>query len=98
MNTADYLRPVFTKRIVKRLKAGEVVNLVGDAHQGASRLLEDIQNEQPEGIAVILVDMEVFKDSYVNFLQAMADVMGVGLQIGSFSEWIEAVILHGGQL
>ncbi|MEL6697354.1 MAG: hypothetical protein AAFP89_13980 [Bacteroidota bacterium] len=98
MNKANYLRPVFTQRIVKRLKAGEILNLVGKDHQGASRLLEDIQNEQPEGVAVILVDMEVYKDSYTDLLRAMADIMGTGLQINSLTEWFDAIKLHGGQL
>ncbi|MEL6133093.1 MAG: hypothetical protein AAFR59_06970 [Bacteroidota bacterium] len=98
MDTANYLRPVFTQRIVDRIRAGEVLNLVGEDVQGATRLLEDIRDEQPEGIAVILVDMEVYKESLEALLQALADVMGVGLKIERMAEWLEAVKLHGSQL
>lgn len=98
MANSDFFRPVFTERILSRLKAGAVLNLVGTDYEGATRLLQDIQAANPDGIVTLLVDMEVYKEDYKGFFKAISESLGLPEPVQDMGEWIEALKMHGGQL
>ncbi|MEO0897992.1 MAG: hypothetical protein AAFY71_16405 [Bacteroidota bacterium] len=98
MSMRHFFRPVFTKRIMDRLLAGEVINLIGQDREGASRLLEDIQAASPEQVVILLADMNVYKEDYPAFLKALSDTLLLPETVVDFGEWVEALKLHGGQL
>lgn len=101
MPKTPFFRPVFTERLLQRLMAGGVINLVGADTQGASRILYDIQQrneEGPENILLLLSDMEVFREDYQGFLEGISKALGLNEPAHDIGEWIEAVKISGVRL
>lgn len=101
MPKTPFFRPVFTERLLQRLMAGEVINLVGSDHQGASRILYDIHQRNEEGsenILLLVSDMQVFQEDYLGFLDGISKALGLTEAAHDMGEWIEAVKLSGVRL
>ena len=91
-NNLFYLRPSFTKYLIKRLKNGESINLFGDKGVGKSRLLLDIKKTKMQGIKTVLVSFVGYQYSYDGFCSALCHSAEIeGEPVKNFKCFLEKV-------
>ncbi len=78
MKTAHFLRPVFTKLIIKRLQKGESLNLYGPPGIGKSRLLEDIEAAKLPDVRVVSLSFKGYQNSCETFCREVQRKAGLG--------------------
>lgn len=73
----DCLRPAFTEKALGWLQRGKAVNIFGDEGKGIGRLAEDLALGCPPEARFVRLSMKSFAYSYADFLQALADALGI---------------------
>jgi len=68
---ADCLRPAFTELLVKKLVAGQTINLIGQHGQGRRRTISDLRKWLPDTLLVLHVDMKSYRQSYSGMIEAL---------------------------
>jgi len=68
---ADCLRPAFTELLVKKLVAGQTINLIGQHGQGRRRTITDLRKWLPDTLLVLHVDMKSYRQSYAGFIESL---------------------------
>jgi len=92
-NDSFYLRPAFTKRVIRDLiDRGFSINIFGQPGTGRTRLLEDIQHSDLKNVRSIYVNMKNCKESYNGFINIIWEQFGKkGQQPSAFGDIIKAI-------
>lgn len=74
--TTHCLRPDFTQRLYERLLRGDSINLTGKPGSGCSRaLLDTVRMAREQGVMLLCLDMNAYKNSPRAFQQAVYEQM-----------------------
>lgn len=86
------LRPTFTRLLLRKLREGHSINLVGLRGAGGSRALHDLQAlAAAEGLTAIRVDMNRYKYNYPGFIEEIqGQLLGA---IRSYTQHQKQVVL-----
>ncbi|MGB0930382.1 MAG: hypothetical protein ACPGVB_06385 [Chitinophagales bacterium] len=88
------LYPIFTESLVKRLRERTSINLIGKVENGRSRILEDIQKCDLEGVKVILVNMKGYRISYQGFIEELNQQMDFNGRTApkDLADWMNKIV------
>ncbi len=82
VSLSNALRPAFTEKVIGWLERGKSVNVFGDEGQGIGRLAEDLAKNTPAPVRFHRFNMKGYADSCADFLQAVADALGIQKSAG----------------